>query len=311
MIKANFALRNSMLGVFCFLGGHSFAQTTSFSKQFETYFQLADSLNQRLTLEKWRSFNDKDPEFITAEFNYLISQSTSERLVLGDDPESQEFIEMMSADSTLKGNPQYIFSETVYDTTMLTKAFISISRGIFLYPNRLDMRFGKIYMIFKMKNLEYFTKEIIQTLDYGQSINNRWKWTNNDAVVDSTKFLLMGIQEYVQQLNESEDPQNSKYQRLISESVLKYYPDDVVFLTNLAVTYINENNSDKGLEYLLKAEKINTKDPIVLFNIAVVYDSIKKEKKKAKAYYKEAIKYGDEDMKRSAKEQIELLKSSK
>ena len=166
-------------------------------------------------------------------------------------------------------------------------------------------------MIFKMKNLEYFTKEIIQTLDYGQSINNRWKWTNNEAVVDSTKFLFMGIQEYVQQLNESEDPQNSKYQRLISESVLKYYPDDVVFLTNVAVTYINEDNSDRGLEYLLKAEKINPKDPIVLFNIAVVYDSIKKDKKKAKAYYKKAIKYGDEDMKRSAKNQIELFKSSK
>lgn len=311
MIWSNNASRNFLFCVFCFFGGYVSAQTTNYSKQFEAFFQAGDTLNQRLTIDKWRAINSKDPEFIAAEFNYLLSQSIVERVVLGDDPESQEFLEMMSADSTISGNPQYLFTETTYDTVKLKKAFESINRGIYLYPNRLDMRFGKIYMLNKLKSLDIFTHEIVQTIDYGYSIQNEWKWTNNEAVVDSTKFLLMGVQEYFQQLNESEDSSVTSYQRQICQAVLKYYPDDVVFLTNMAVTYINENNGDLGLEYLLKAEKINTKDAIVLFNIAVVYDSIKNNPKKAKVYYKKVMKYGDEEMKIAAKEQIDLLKNRK
>jgi Flp pilus assembly protein TadD len=66
---------------------------------------------------------------------------------------------------------------------------------------------------------------------------------------------------------------------------------------------------DKGLAPLLKAEKLNTKDHIVLSNIAQAY-KLKGDKKNAIKYYELTIKYGDEQAVDYAKSQLEELKKN-
>jgi tetratricopeptide (TPR) repeat protein len=67
-----------------------------------------------------------------------------------------------------------------------------------------------------------------------------------------------------------------------------------------------QNQYDKALEQLLKAEKLNPKDYIVLSNIAQAYKLIG-DTKNAIKYYKLTIKHGDEQAKQYAKEQIKEL----
>ena len=64
---------------------------------------------------------------------------------------------------------------------------------------------------------------------------------------------------------------------------------------------------DKALEPLLKAEKLNPKDYIVLNNIAQAY-KLKGDTKNAIKYYELTIKYGDEQAKKYAQGQIDELK---
>ncbi|HHC80321.1 MAG TPA: tetratricopeptide repeat protein, partial [Flavobacteriia bacterium] len=93
----------------------------------------------------------------------------------------------------------------------------------------------------------------------------------------------------------------------ISETVLKYYPNNVESLSNISVVYLLNGEYDKGLAPLLKAEKINPKDYIVLGNIAQTY-KLKGNKKMSIKYYEKMLKYGDGQTKEFAKEQIANLK---
>jgi len=92
----------------------------------------------------------------------------------------------------------------------------------------------------------------------------------------------------------------------IAETVLKYYPDHVESLSNLSIVFMLQKQYDMALEQLKKAEKLNQKDYIVLSNIAQAY-KLKGNKKSAIKYYELTIKYGDEQTKQYAKEQIEEL----
>ena len=95
--------------------------------------------------------------------------------------------------------------------------------------------------------------------------------------------------------------------RKIATTILDYYPEHIESLSNLSITYLLLGEFDKGIEPLLKAEKINPEDYIVLSNIAHGY-KLKGEKDKAIEYYEKTIKFGNEQAKEFAKQQIEELK---
>ena len=75
----------------------------------------------------------------------------------------------------------------------------------------------------------------------------------------------------------------------------------------MAITYLVQGDSDSGLPYLLKAEKIAPTDAIVLNNIAECY-ARKKDKENAKAYYQKMINVGTKDDADYARQKIKDLK---
>jgi tetratricopeptide (TPR) repeat protein len=94
--------------------------------------------------------------------------------------------------------------------------------------------------------------------------------------------------------------------RQISEAVIKYYPDHVESLANIALTYLIAGDFDKALPYLLKAEQVAPKDVVVLNNIAETYKR-KNDKGKAKVYYEKVIKYGNKEDADDARQKIKEL----
>jgi tetratricopeptide (TPR) repeat protein len=201
----------------------------------------------------------------------------------------------------------FMNDETGYDPTLLHRGFEYIDKGIGLFPDRLDMRFGKIYMLRKIENYEAFTKEIINTIEYSGVNKNKWLWTDNKPEKDPEKFMLDAIQEYVLQLYNTGDDKLLDYMKRISESVLRFYPDHVESLSDLAIVYLLNKDYDKALDPLLKAEKLAPKDFIVLNNLAEAYKNIG-DKSNAIKYFKKVQKYGDPEAKKAAGEEIESFK---
>jgi hypothetical protein len=278
------------------------AQERNYKKEFDTLFYAAKPEQLRVILQAWEHKKPKDPELFIAWYNYYVKNSAHETVVLGEKPKG-ESLELRDTANQVEG---YMGSEIRYNADTLKKAFVWIDKGIASYPDRLDMRYGKVYMLGQTGNYDAFTSELILAIDHGYKIKNAWKWTDNIPQKDPEQFMLNTTQQYVADLLDAGDGQ-SAHIKAVAEAVLKHKPDAVEFLSDVAVSYMLNQEWDKALPELFKAEKINATDLVVLNNIAFCYKQ-KNDKSNAILYYEKLGKAGNEEDKKKAQEEIDKLK---
>lgn len=301
-------MKKILLALYLMMGmAIGYAHAQNFKEQFNALVEKKDTLAQQQLLEKWEKADANDPELYTAYFNYYVSKARNEMVILGQEPKGKTAFALMPTDSSNQEPAGYLYSDTHYNSALLKKGFAWLDRGIEKFPNRLDMRFGKVYMFGEVEDYENFTKEIIKLVDYSAVNQNQWTWTDNEPVDDPKNFMLSGVQDYQFQLYNTENNALLDNMKRIAEAVLKHYPDHVESLSNLSVALMMQKEYDAALEPLLRAEKINSKDAIVLGNIAQAY-KLKGDTKMAIKYYELTLKHGDEDAQQYAKSQIEELK---
>lgn len=279
----------------------------TFKQQFNDLVSKKDTLGQTQLLEKWEKTDSNDPELFVAYFNHYVIKSKNEIVTLGENPKGKDVLQIMDQDTSKKEPVGFIYGDTSYDPDLLSKGFNWIDKGIKKYPNRLDMRFGKIYMFGQIEDYENFTTQIIETIDYSVVNKNKWTWADSKPLDNPKEFMLSSIQNYQIQLYNTENDDLLDNMKRIAETVLKYYPDHIESLSNLSIAFMLQKHYDKALEPLLKAEKLNPKDYIVLSNIAQAY-KLKGDTKNAIKYYELTIKHGDEQARKYAQEQIGELK---
>jgi tetratricopeptide (TPR) repeat protein len=278
------------------------ANSQSFQQRFKDLVTADDTTGAEKLLKEWEKTTPKDPELFVAYFNYYVRKSRRD-VVSMDTGKSGSFIITDTATGKPVGS---IGSSTVYDPIILQKGFDQINKGIALYPTRLDLRFGKIYMLGVTENFSEFTKNILVTIDYANTIKYAWMWKDNEPLEDPKEFFLSSMQDYVATIYNTENDSLLPFMRDISERVLKYNPTHVESLSNVAITYLINEDYDKALTYLLKAEIAAPKDIVVLNNIAEAYKR-KGDKPKAKSYFEKIIKYGTPDDITYATEKIKEL----
>lgn len=289
---------------FLFIIFSSILFSQNFQSDFNNYFQKNDTLNLKITLEKWEKENPKDSELYTSYFNYYFQKSKKEVLNLSKKQPNGESLILKDSVNQTAG---YLGSEELYNDIDIQNAFNRIDKGIKLFPNRLDMRFGKIYALGVIEDWKNFTIEIIKTIKYSNINKNQWTWTNNIKKENGKDFLLSSLQNYQVQLYNTEQDELLVNMQNIALEILKLYPENVESYSNLSITYFLTNQFEKGIVELKKAEKINPKDYIVLSNIAHGYKLIGNNEKTIE-YYEKAIKYGDDYTIDFAKKEIAKLK---
>lgn len=286
----------SILTNFCF--------GQEYKSQFDQLCQDGDTTKQIELLTKWESEDPKNPELFTSYFNYYFLKSKQEFVSMSTNQPKGENLQLQDSTGQVAG---FLGSEIVYNPEILQKGFDKIDQGIKMYPNRLDMRFGKIYALGQVEDWENFTDEIVKTIQYSKKNNNNWTWTNNEKKENGKEFFLGSIQEYQLNLYETENDDLLKNMRTIAQEILKIYPDHIESLSNISITYLLKGEYDKGIEALLKAEKIDPKDGVVLSNIAHGY-KLKGDIENSIKYYEKMLKLDDKRAVEFAKQQIEELK---
>jgi tetratricopeptide (TPR) repeat protein len=274
-----------------------------YMNKFQELCAKNDTIKQRELLVDWENKQPNDPELYVASFNYFFTKAKKSYIGIQDDVTNKEGIKIQDTTGQTVG---FMAEVTHFDPEEIEKGFTYINKGISKFPNRLDMRFGKVFVLGKLERYEDFTTEIIKTIEYGQVNNNAWLWSNNEKKNDGKESLLSPIQSYVLQLYNTNNDGLLDNMKRISETILKYYPNHIESLSNVSIVYMIKNENNKALEVLLKAEQINTKDYIILGNIAQAYKKLG-DKKNSIKYYKKCLKYGDKQSIQYAKEQIEIL----
>lgn len=288
----------------------SFSQANSqkLLKEFNDLLSKNDTVGQIKFLENWETSDTNDPDLYVAYFNYYYKKSMKEVIRMDKSPKGKDSKDAIQILDTLTNEPVgYMYSDIFYQPEIIEKGFQYINIGIKKFPARLDMRFGKIYLLGVINDFQTFTQEIIDVIVYSKLIDNKWLWKENKPLDDPKNFILGNIQNYQTQLYNTGNDSLLNNMSRIATTILKYYPDHVESLSNLAVVNLLQKNYEKALEALLMAEKIAPKDYIVLSNIAQTY-KLKGDKDNALKYYELTLKYGDDKAKKYAKSQIQELR---
>jgi len=145
------------------------------------------------------------------------------------------------------------------------QAFDFVNQGIALYPLRLDLRFGKVYMCQMLADYRCMRDEIIKLIDYSGNSGQKWKWLKNED--KDTLFMLGVLQNYQRVLWEA--GQNAEVKD-IADKILEYYPDHVESLNMVAVCYLQKGDWKNAEPYLSNALKLAPDDVIVQKNLQVL-----------------------------------------
>ena len=275
-----------------------------FKTEFQILFEKQDIVGLEKLLPSWEKAEPDNPDLYISYFNYYFSKSQTETISLSKKPDSKISVPLTKEND--KNPSAYLGSQISFEKEDFDKGIFYINKGIEKFPNRLDMRFGKIYALGQIEDYQNFTSEIVKAINYSNINKNQWLWMNNESVEKPEKFMLSAIQDYVVQLFNADDEYVENI-KIIAETVLKYYPNNVEYLSNLAIYHLIKEDFDKALLPLLKAEKLAPSDPVILNNIAWAYYN-KDDKDNALKYYELVFKYGNDNQKAQAKEKITELK---
>ena len=272
-------------------------------EKFKKLFKNNDTTKIKSLFAEWEKSNANDPELYTSAINFYFSNSKQEIISLDREQKSKESFQFTDSTGKVAG---YINSKLGYNPDKLSKAIKYANTGIVKFPDRLDIRFGKCYLFQQIGDYENFTKEIIRTVEYSRVNKNNWLWTENKKQEDGEGFMLGTIQAYLKELYDTEDDNLLPNMLQIGEATLKYYNSNVEILSTTSVALMLTKNYDKAIEYLKLAEKLNPIDYIVLNNIAQGY-KLKGDKANAIKYYELTEKYGDDQAKKQARQNIKNL----
>ncbi len=142
------------------------------------------------------------------------------------------------------------------------QAFDYVNEGIAVWPERLDLRFGKIYMCQMIEDYRCMHDEIIRVIvDSGSSVQ-QWRWTNGEP--KDTAFMLGVLQNYQNVFWNAE-----KYDEMndVAEKILEYFPDHVESLNVVAINYLVKSDWANAEPYLVNAQKLAPDDEIVKKNM--------------------------------------------
>ncbi|VXC13834.1 conserved hypothetical protein [Flavobacterium sp. 9AF] len=275
-----------------------------YQSKFYALFKSKDSDKKEMEdlLSQWKTNSKNDIDYYIAAFNYYYTQSKQETLSLSSDAPAEEKESLQIKDS-LNNVVGYLSSRETINDSLYKLSQKTIDEAIVLFPKRLDLRFGKIHTLGDLGDYETFSKNIIETIDYSIKINHSWLWAENKVLEDSENFFIDAIQRYSNTLYQNKSDENLKK---VAGKMYNTFPNDIYVISTYGITFLLENKNKEALELYLKAEKINPEDPIVLNNIALIYERLE-NKKNAILYYNKLYDVGDEKTKAFAANKIKSL----
>ena len=242
------------------------AAAQSYSDSFYDALNSDNLVMQRQILAEWQQASPDDIDLYIARFNYHMGQT------LGTS------------------------STAAADSTVLV-----IDQAIRLFPDRLDLRFGKIYFLGQIMRWQSFGDEILLTLDRSERTGHRWQFPNFDQ--GGRILIVEGVQDYLYTLFSSGQPTDDGTDqaaattapapdalpqiRRIAHRAAQLFPSEPAFFSALAYTYIAEADYQTALHHLKRAEQLAPNDPAVLQQLVDVYTRMKD--KKSAAQYRERI----------------------
>ena len=223
------------------------AYAQSYSDAFDEAFGRDDVPAQRNALALWQQEAPDDVNLFIARYNFYANQAMGQNL--GE-------VDALLADSGL----------------------VAIEEGIALFPDRLDLRFGKIYFLGELGRWDAFVSEIDRMLNYSVQIGHRWAFPNVDDELMKDLFVE-GIADYMVTMFASiadtahltaADTVMARRIQGVAKRTVQLFPGDFPSTYMLALSHLMLNENDKAYKCLKRAEGLDNANINVLKSLVKV-----------------------------------------
>ena len=257
-------------------------------------------------IEQWEQAEPESPDVYAAWYNYYIKLAMTDVVALTTTaPEdNQEALQLMDSTGVVAG---YMYGIESYNDSILQIGYQKLDAAIRLFPDRLDLPFGKVAMLFRQKLYSEVMQELQHVLDRSEKNGNKWLWTLNQPLDDGEYILKDSMQDYFAQLFNAGQ---SDYASQLVEWMLRLYPTDIIFRSDKASLLAIAKRYSEALPIYLSIYEDNPDDIIVASNIAHIYYTLR-DKEAALKYYSKLEQCGDSEIERIAKQRIKEIKSSR
>jgi tetratricopeptide (TPR) repeat protein len=285
------------------------ASATAFSDDKATYEQLLQQQKYPELLkhlQKWEVSEPRNPEVYIAYFNYYLSIGRKEGVSIDKAPKRGADVLTITDPKTNKVLG-YMNPSTIYNTDDVAQALIKLNEGMSYGPDRLDMYFGKIFILNEVFDYRTAGSVLVEVLNRSQANGNRWFWSNNEPVKNAEFFLLNSVQDYYEKWLENGSDAALRSVTAAADLQMRMYPGNIYAYNDMGFAYAVKKDYRQALACFLQAEKIDKRDGIVLANVAHTYVEIGR-KDKAIEYYNKMLQYGNDEDKQYAKARLAELK---
>jgi tetratricopeptide (TPR) repeat protein len=233
-------------------------------------------------LQAWEAKEPNNPEMYIAYSNYYINRNISSGVSVYRDPTGD-----------------YIEPSMQFNNDDVAAAVKKLDKALNIAPNRLDIRFGKVYILNEIEHYKAAGVELLATLEFSKKIDNNWLWANNEKIRDAESFFWEKVNGYYGSWFNKGTEEAMEQLKLCAEKQKELYPKNIFAYNFLGAYYGIRKQREEALKYFLQAETIDPNDYVVLSNIAETYLEMD-NKQKAKEYFTKILKIGNEEYKEGA-----------
>ena len=257
----------------------------------------------KVMIEQWEQAEPESPDMYAAWYNYYMKLAMTDVVTLTTTApkDNQEALQIIDSTGVVAG---YMYGIESYNDSIIHLGYQKLDTAIRLFPDRLDLPFGKVTMLFRQQLYSEAMQVLRHVLKRSEENGNKWLWTLNQPLDDAENILKDSMQDYFAQLFDAEQ---SDYALQLVEWMLQLYPSDIIFRSDKASLLAISERYSEALPIYLSVNKDAPDDVIVASNIAHIY-YILGNKKATLKYYSKLVNCGDIEIESIAKQRIKEIK---
>lgn len=289
--------------IFMLLSCAVFAQTKA-----ELYDRFSQAVSEHDTttvvslISDWARLYPGDAELFSLRANYYFMDAVSDVITLSDEKPADGRGYYVMEDSL--GNTQYMYSDVQTDSLKVGYTKAILADGIAKYPDRIDLRLGKVTVHLKVGENASAVKEACSMVEHSVVNDNKWLGTLDKPVeTDGVSYMRDCIQDYLSQFVDAEDLASAED---MVDVCVRFYPKDPVFLSDKGVMRFYAGDLKSALDWYLSAYSVSPGDMLIVNNIAYTYEKLG-DKQNALKYYRILADSNDAEFSENAKAAVQEL----
>ena len=197
------------------------------------------------------------------------------------------------------------------DTLLVRRALDVLADGIRKHPERFDMRLGLAYL-FQQVGLRVPEVELVrQTISFAKEYPDSLRWNYGAPLPRPAEdYVPQMLHDYVRYYIDRGAPGDDQAVFALAQPIMQAYPHSTYVPNDVAFMYASRNQWEQSLEFLRAAERADSTDALVLFNLGWANEKLKR-RDPALHYYRRAIATsragGNSDIDQSSRQRLVAL----